>query len=222
MAPPDKLLGEAFHDLSKTGPRASHNIPDGGVFSVYASTAIHAPPQAVYDAILDVRKWKEWNTFVPEVTITSHPHSHSKDIKMTEGVNMTFHVKMKPDEQPTTSKETCTHVSHVHTRANHGPPAITTIRWNLHNAAIMTPGFLIKAERTNEIEEAEDGTTRYRTWQTFGGWASNLVKSRYEQVLQDRFKDWCRDLKKYVEEQQPNTAMPAADVGDAKGEGSSM
>ena len=54
----------------------------------------------------------------------------------------------------------------------------------------------------NEIEEAEDGTTLYRTWEAFGGLAASHVKKKYGEVLQARFQDWCRDLKKYAESKQ--------------------
>lgn len=84
------LTGAAFHDASQTGPRATHSIPTGGLFSVYASTTIAAPPRAVLDALLDIQNWTEWNTFVPSVDITSHPHPHTKVLHMEEGTNMTF------------------------------------------------------------------------------------------------------------------------------------
>ncbi|RMY78690.1 hypothetical protein D0863_00488 [Hortaea werneckii] len=224
---PKPLSGDAFHDPSNTGPRTTQQIRDGGTFSVYASIAINAPTQVVYDAILDVQKWHEWNTFVPKVDITGHPHPHKGRLKMMEGTNMTFHVQMTPDEQ-TTSKETCSHCEPLKLRTKHGsmPLAnslphepslpdnltssakgteflgkapLTRIRWNLHNASIMTPGWVIKAERVSEIEEAEDGTTLYRTWEAFGGLAASHVKKKYGEVLQARFQDWCRDLKKYAE-----------------------
>ncbi|KAK4541089.1 hypothetical protein LTR36_008314 [Oleoguttula mirabilis] len=202
MAPPPPLQGEAFHDPSNTGPRPTPQIPTGGTFSVYAATHIHAPPAAVYDALLDIQKWKEWNTFVFDVTITAHPHAHHTGLRMMEGTNMLFHVAMTPDDRATTSKEACSHVEPLKPKAVHGPKAVTRIRWNLHNAAVMAPGFVIKAERVNEIEEAEGGGTLYRTWETFGGLAAKTVKKKHEQNLKDRFADWCADLKKYVEGKQ--------------------
>lgn len=210
MAPPAVLQGEAFHDPSNTGPRATIQIPNGGTFSVFAETKINAPPAAVYDAILDIQNWKQWNTFVYDVTITAHPHAHHAGLRMMEGTNMIFHVAMTPDEK-TTSKEACSHVSPLKSKAEHGPKAVTRIRWNLHNAAVMAPAFVIKAERVNEIEEAGDGGTLYRTWETFGGLAAKTVKKKHEQNLKDRMRDWCADLKKYVESKQ-GSAEPSASM----------
>ena len=112
---------------------------------------------------------------------------------------MTFHVQMNPTVK-TTSKESCTHIEPLKSRAKYGEKAITRIRWNLHNAAISTPGFILKSERVNEIEEAVDGGTEYRTWSTFGGWVARFVRSKYAEDLGERFEDWCRELKEYCEE----------------------
>ncbi|WPH03914.1 Hypothetical protein R9X50_00679700 [Acrodontium crateriforme] len=209
MGTPKTLQGEEFHDATSTKPRASHSIPSGGTFSIYGSTKIDAPPQAVYDAILDCASWKHWNTFVPEVRITKHPKSHEKELKITEGTCMVFYVKMTNDFQ-TTTKTACTHVERLKSRANRTTPPVTRIRWNFDNANAYVPGFILKSERTHEIEETADGKTLYRTWETFGGLVAGHVKSKYGQTLQDRFQDWCKDLAKYVERQeigQPH--MPA-------------
>ncbi|KAH9809325.1 hypothetical protein Tdes44962_MAKER06186 [Teratosphaeria destructans] len=205
-----------FHDPDNTGPRECPMMRDGGVFSIYSSCTIRAPPKAVYDAILDVQKWKEWNTFVTDVTITSHPHSHKKDLKMTDGTYMTFHSQMTPKERAD-SKEVCSHIGRLKTKEDH-PPRVTRIRWDFHNAGYLAPAFVIKAQRVNEIEEAEDGTTLYRTWETFGGWAAKTIKKKYEEALKDNFARWSRDLKGYVEEQQrgDGAAQAVAEVGQAE------
>ena len=72
------LTGDDFHNPSLTGPRASHNIPNGGLFSAYGSVKINAPPEAVYNAILNVSEWKQWNTFVYDVKITKNPNPHDR------------------------------------------------------------------------------------------------------------------------------------------------
>lgn len=193
------LTGSAFHDAANTGPRACHSIPSGGTFSVYSRAHIQARPQAVYDALLDVGRWPEWNSFVPAVTITSHPHPHHPHLRMEQGVNMIFHVRMTPTDRQN-SRETCTHVDHLRLRkAESTLPAVTRVRWDMHNAAVMTPSFVLKAQRTHEIEELADGTTEYRNWETFAGILAKTVRKRYGDTLRDRFADWAQDLKRYVE-----------------------
>lgn len=202
MAPKHKALtGSAFHDPNNTGPRETHDLRDGGLFSIYAATDISAPPRAVLDALLDVQNWPKWNTFVYSVTITSHPHPHSKNQRMVEGTNMIFHCQMTPSER-TSSREACSHISPFRTRQDHPSRPVTYVRWDLHNAMLMIPAFLLKAQRVNEIEDLGEGRCRYRTWQSFAGWSAGNVRKKYEGPLKERFGDWCRDLKRYVEGMQ--------------------
>ncbi|KAK5747230.1 hypothetical protein LTR17_000365 [Elasticomyces elasticus] len=228
MAPPKLLEGEAFRDPTNSGHRATHDIPDGGVFSIYAGIAIDAPVQAILDVLLDIQNWGSWNSYVPgelkgehalqedcEVEITSHPHSHKKGLKMMEGTNMVFHFNLTETEKMT-KRIACTHIGKVRTLAG-GHPALTHIRWDMHNAGSMTPGFLMKAQRMHEIEDLGHGKAIYRTWETFSGWRASHWKNQYEQILKDRFQDWCRDLKNYVEARQASGAeMTPASTTDTE------
>lgn len=112
MAP---LEGDAFHDPANTGPRASHYIPSGGLFSAYRSIKIDAPPEVVYRALLKVGDYPKWNTFVQSVEITKNPNPHQRrdgstnSQRMTSGTHMIFHVEMVKDpSQKQTSREVCT------------------------------------------------------------------------------------------------------------------
>ena len=224
------LTGEDFHNPDLTGPRATHHIPNGGLFSAYASTTIKASPQVVYDALLDVGDWKEWNTFVSNVKITKNPNPHSRKDgshkRMTGGTCMVFELNLWPDEPERKAefREVVTHVEKLKlAKGGHSSPCITRIRWSLDNAAITTPGMLFKAERVNEIEEAHDGTTIYRNWQVFGGLGAKFVRKKYEAPLKTRLQDWCRDLKKWCEENggrhQSASAATNGHDGAGKSEG---
>lgn len=70
----------------------------------------------------------------------------------------------------------------------------------LDNANLFAPGFIMKTERVNEIEELEDGGTRYRTWITFAGMGAKSWKKKYAEATQQRVQDFCRDLKRRSEE----------------------
>lgn len=132
MAP---LTGDDFHNPKLTGPRPSHYIPDGGLFSAYQSTKINAPPEVVYRAILKVGDYNKWNTFVQDVTITKNPNPHQRrdgstnSQRMTSGTHMIFHVEMvKNPQQRTTSREVCTVAQPLklakdgHSKQNNNPP----------------------------------------------------------------------------------------------------
>lgn len=202
-----------------TTARASHYIPDGGLFSAYASTNINASPETVYRAILKVGDYNKWNTFVRDVTITQNPNPHQRrdgstnDKRMSSDTRMIFHVAMSGDPSSlTSSREVCTAAQPLKlAKDGHQAPCITRVRWSLDNAAISTPGFLLRSERTNEIEEASDGTTIYRTWQSFSGPIARIVRYKFEDVLKERLSDWCRDLKQWCEQ------VGAQGTGDVKG-----
>jgi hypothetical protein len=194
------LTGDAFHDPDNMGFRPTHSIPKGGAFSVYANAEINAHPQAVKDAVLDIQKYKEWNTTVVDVTITSHPHSHNKHLKMMEGTNMVFHIQLTPEEV-IERKEACSHIGRLRTLEDHDPPALTHIRWDLHNAVLSLPGFVFKAQTVVELEDLGHGKTMYRMWQTFAGMGASKFQKKYEPYLKNGFNAWVQDLKRYVEGQ---------------------
>ena len=217
MAP---LVGENFHNPTLTGPRASHNIPGGGLFSSYASTKINAPPQVVYDAILNVGEWKEWNTFVYDVKITKNANPHDrKDLahkRITGGTCMVFYRNVSYDPpDKTESRQVVTLVEKLKLSTDgHSSPCVTRIRWMLDNAAISTPGFMLKVERINEIEETHDGTTIYRTWEVFSGPVARFVRKKFEIPWRDRMQESCADLKKWCEEKHAR-----GDLGGNQSEG---
>lgn len=219
MAPKGQLTGHDFHNPHLTGPRASKNIPGGGLFSAYAETRINAPPQVVYDAILDVYEWKDWNSFIYGVTITKNPNPHGKadgsHKRMTGGTCMIFHRKLSddPNEKQPSSRQVVTLVEKLKLSSDgHKTPCVTRIRWQLDNAAASTPGMLLKTERVNEIEEVGDGTTIYRTWEVFAGPVARFVRKRFEMAWRDRFQEMCADLKKWCE-QKAAASTPQPSVG---------
>ncbi|KAK3057693.1 hypothetical protein LTR09_001877 [Extremus antarcticus] len=202
MAP---LIGADFSNPKLTGPRASKNIPGGGLFSSYGETRINAPPQVVYDALLNVGDYPKWNTFVYDVKITknSDPHSHRAGghKRITGGSCMIFYrnITHKPAYK-TEARQVVTLVEKLKlSKEGHQMPCVTRIRWQLDNAAITTPGWMMRNEQINEIEEASDGTTIYRTWCVFGGPVAKFVRKKLEMPWRDRTQDWCRDLKEWCE-----------------------
>jgi len=68
------------------------------------------------------------------------------------------------------------------------------------------PGFLLRTHRTNEVQDIlspeKDGKVvmcEYRTWEVMAGPLTWIVKGIYGTVLQERFEDWSRDLKRFAE-----------------------
>lgn len=113
---------------------------------------------------------------------------------------MTFTVQMTRDDR-LSSKEVCQHLEPLkHMRDGHSSHEkggnITRIRWALDNANLLTPAFVMKTERVNEIEESADGEScKYRTWITFSGLGAKSMRRKYGEALQARVVDFCEDLK---------------------------
>lgn len=203
MAPGTAYQDHQFRSPYHTGPRPTPTIPKGGVFSIYAEIAIPTPPRYPYEAILDIHSWPEWNSFHPDVIITKHPNPHSRSLRMEQGTFMTFTNQITPDER-TTSKEVCMHLEPLKTRddgkASHSMGGnVTRIRWVLDNANLLTPAFVMKSERVNEIEEMDDGTCKYRTWISFAGMGAKQLKKKYEKAFLARLPEFCQDLKERSE-----------------------
>ena len=90
----------------------------------------------------------------------------------------------------------------------HSKPCVTRIRWMLDNAAITTPGFLLKAERINEIEDVGDGTTVYRTWEVFAGPVARVTRKKFEKNWRERLQEMTADLKKWCETKHARGEIP--------------
>ncbi|KAF7192936.1 hypothetical protein HII31_05747 [Pseudocercospora fuligena] len=199
MAPGAAYTDHQFRSNAHTGPRATPTIPKGGVFSVYAEITIPTPPQYPYEALLDIRTWREWNSFNPDVIITKHSNPHSRDIRMEQGCFMTVSYQITPDVRKET-KSVCRHMEPLKHKddgkESHSMGGnVTRIRWTSDNANLLTPGFVLKTERVNEIEETSDGHCKYRTWLTFDGFSAKTMKKKYEKALVARLPEFCEDLK---------------------------
>lgn len=194
-----RLAGDAS---ASTHPRPTPTIPAGGLFSPFATIHINASPSAVYDAIIDAGSWKQWNSFVPHVTIKLPPGATFTDTtRLCKHASMTFKSNMTYGSSAV-SKEFVNLLDPPPSPSDSRDGSITRICWVLDNKASFTPRFLMHAERVNEIEDRGDGTCTYRTWETFGGPVARLVKWKYEAILKERFKDWAKDLKGYVERKE--------------------
>ncbi|EME82273.1 uncharacterized protein MYCFIDRAFT_215631 [Pseudocercospora fijiensis CIRAD86] len=187
MAPGAAYTDHQFRSNAHTGPRATPTIPKGGVFSVYAEIGIPTPPQYPYEALLDIRTWREWNSFNPDVIVTKHSNPHSRDIRMEQGCFMTVSYQITSDVRKET-KSVCRHLEPLKHKddgkESHSMGGnVTRIRWTSDNANLLTPAFVLKTERVNEIEETSDGHCKYRTWLTFDGFSAKTMKKKYEKAL---------------------------------------
>lgn len=191
-----------FLDKHSYHPRPTPGVPNP-TFSVLGHSIINAPPAAVYDVLLDLPNYRNWNTFVPVATIKSPGPGRTSTTRMHEGTRFEFKAKMKQNSDSTnSSNEVCTFAEPVKTPSADDPTPTTTARWAFDAGGIPLLGYLLQAEHVNELIDLGDGRTEYVHWESFGGIIATLIKWFSGKDLGRAFRNWADELKVYVESKQ--------------------
>ena len=191
--PPTQGLG------TPTSPRES------AVLTLSESVHINAPAALVFDALLDVSKYGEWNTWCPKVTIETPPGSKI----LATGTIFNFHVIMDA-AKPT--KETPTRLivtdvstpekpsSYIPTTALEHDPSYTTDLSSLYRISWKGEGGFatkgLRSERFHEVIINGEDSCEVRTWEVMSGPLAYTVRWVYKRTLNEKFALWCTDLKK--------------------------
>lgn len=191
-----------FLDKHSYHPRPSPTVPNP-TFSVLGHAIIDAPPAAVYDALLDLPNYRNWNTFIPAATIKQPGVGQTETARMHTGATFEFKVKMKAtSDSLTTSKEHCTLAEPLKTSTAEDPTPTTTATWIFDVSGIPLLKYLLQSEHVNEIIDLGDGRTEYVHWESFGGVLATLIKWFNSEDLARAFRGWADELKVYVESKQ--------------------
>ena len=181
---------------SATDPIPVPSYPTGGVFTILASTTIHASPSEIFHAILDLASYPEWNTFVPRATVisttsSSPSPSNESDTRLQVGTALKLDVYMKG---PGTGRRDSDVLVTIIEELNDGRNGYRVV-WK----ALGWSAWILRAERVQEIVDLGSGETQYKTWETFGGPLAYVVRGLYKEDLVSRFLDCSNGLKRYVE-----------------------
>ena len=180
-----------------------------------ASVRIHADASTVFEALVDVSNYGQWNTFCPRVTVHSQPDGVPAEDshKLHVGTSFTFYVIMnssKPQsETPTQLK--VTDISTPSTPSSYIPAStleaegsftadlgkVYRISWKCEGGFVSKG---LRTERFHEVIAISDKECEVRTWECQGGLLARTVKWMYKDTLMEKFKLWCDDLKKYCED----------------------
>jgi hypothetical protein len=195
-----------FLDKQSLHPRPSPTVPSP-TFSVLGHTIINAPPAAVYDALLDLPNYRNWNTFIPSAELkkpgSTKPDNKNTTTHMHTGAVFEFTVKMKPNSDSLTkSTEICTLAEPLKTSSPEKPFPVTTATWIYDVSGIPLLKYLLWSEHVNEIIDLGDGRTEYVHWEAFGGALATPMKWFAANDLARAFRDWPEELKVYVEGRQ--------------------
>lgn len=75
--------------------------------------------------------------------------------------------------------------------------SVYRVSWKAHGG-FASKG--LRSERFHEIIVKGDNECEVRTWEVMGGLLAYTVKWMFQKTLDEKFKLWCEDLKKYSEE----------------------
>jgi hypothetical protein len=145
-----------------------------------ASTVIEAPMQLVWDVMLDVEAYAEWNPFIVRVGL---PGRRTPEL----GDRLVLHVRWSTGGRARSSERVVTL----------DPPAASGGRKALLEYEYGGPlggARLVRGRRRQELNRLEDGITTYNTFERLHGplaWAAPIARvqdgfERHAQALKDR------------------------------------
>ncbi|KIP02190.1 hypothetical protein PHLGIDRAFT_20508 [Phlebiopsis gigantea 11061_1 CR5-6] len=145
----------------KLPPRA-----EGSVLAVTASSDINAPPDKVWEVLLDFPSYPEWNAFVRTQTVvdkSGHPHA-SQLISEGSLLHLTVHLPptMEHKERPSSTSLLVTLLDHSTHR----------VAWESQTL----PAWLLRTERWQWLTVLDSGKTRYETIEVFNGPLAWIIK----------------------------------------------
>ena len=148
-----------------------------GFFAVQASIAIDAPVERVWSVLVDLKRYSEWNTFVP-----------SMQSSFQVGDPLTMQVQMRKNLR---TQSTLT---------------ITTIDpYRMLAWKARTPPWLLSVERSQMLLPIDEQSTEYRTREVYSGIFAPVLKILFGKDLQRGFQVVAHDLKDRAE--QGNTVL---------------
>ncbi|KAF1816550.1 hypothetical protein P152DRAFT_454796 [Eremomyces bilateralis CBS 781.70] len=186
------------------------------ILTTSASISVSAPAQRVFDLLLSTTSYREWNTWVPRVSIQSQPEGVPHDsTDLAVDTKFTFHVIMD-ERNPGKVFDTGLRITDISTPANPSSyipqevldddPTYTADLSTIYRVSWKTEGGWInagmQAERFHEIIVVGENECEVRTWEVMGGVLARTVKWMMAKTLDEKFVLWVTSLKKAAEAPQ--------------------
>ena len=155
------------------------------MFRTDSEILVDAPPQAVWEVILDLDRYPEWNRFTPRISLAS------KDLRVGAELDldcqMTDRELLHDEHEVILAVEPDRHAFCMGTSRTRGRPGIRSQRWQV-------------------CEDAGKGRTRLVNFEQFSGPLAPIVHLLYARKLGAAFERYCLDLKARVESVQSGGA----------------
>lgn len=159
------------------------------VLYVSAGIKINASADHVFECLLRIGRWSEWNSFCPAATLRSvRVDTAEVDQVIVKGSKIAVQVKMTPSSTLRTQNMLVTELDRAARKAC----------WKAEGM----PEFMLRTSRTSEClpsTAGDDAVCEFRTFEMMNGPTAYVVRQMYGEVLQERFKDMATDLKNYAE-----------------------
>ena len=177
-------------DATTTLPTPTYGTKKGA-FLICTEELIRAPPRAVYDAVLDFRRYGAWNTFVVDVGLPGGVGDTPAGVRV--GLAMTLTTAGLIDGINTTSTEV---VSALHAGDGDDDSGFLMNAWRVDD---WLGGTMVAAEHPNVLVDQGGGFTRYLSYETYYPGLALPTVLLLRERLQERFVQQGRDLKAYLE-----------------------
>lgn len=202
-------------------PTVSHK---DSVIAMTGSTVIDAPASLVFDIVMDTSTYSEWCTFVKVVVDKQPPadsttegqndSSRTSDTKLQLGTKFTFFASMTTGQENSKTNPTRLIVSDISTPSrvsSYIPSSVLTnsavytsdlssvyrVAWKVDKVDFVSRG--LNSERFHEVIVKGEEQCEVRTWEVMGGVFAYAVKWMYKKTLDQKFVEWCTDLKGFAE-----------------------
>ncbi|KAG9236347.1 hypothetical protein BJ875DRAFT_503425 [Amylocarpus encephaloides] len=177
----------------------------GGTFSVLARTTVSCAPSDVLELVRDTSTWPRWNTFCPRAEFREQGDGDGGEGWLNKGAKACIDVFLHGDglvEGRTRSRVQDVEVTVLEALGREGgwegPGPEGAKGWRIAWKSVGWSHWQLHSERVMEFREVEGGTG-YLCWETFGGLLAPVVKRTVGSTLVDRFGDYARDVKQYLE-----------------------
>lgn len=200
-------------------PIATPTHGPGGNFTIIASTHIAAPPDTVFQVLLDHAHWPAWNRFVRNVVVNATPPSPTPTTfapvdqddgttYLQKGQAVTFAVHMDAENPASSAMNQGMEITLLEPFdvGGDGTTTSTTTEtteakrgWRVAWKATSFPSFALRSERVQEVVDDGQGGTEYTCWETMYGPLAYVVKWTQASALERNFRIWGEDLKERAE-----------------------
>lgn len=181
------------------------------ILTLHGSTHIAASASLVWQVVLDLAKYPQWNTFCPRATIHSQPQTVATTERhiLHKDTSFTLHVVMD-SSKPSKITDTQLRVTDISTpekpsdyvfRAKQSAEDTSFTRdlAKVYRISWTTEGGFVsrglRSERFHEIIDLGEHSCEVRTWECQGGILARAVKFYYKDILMTKFQQWCDELK---------------------------